>query len=258
MQRSTSYIIMFAAAVCLVCAIFVSGSAVALKSKQEANKILDRQKKVLAVAGLLQEGSTATPAEIGKLFEDNIKAKIVVLESGAYDETTDVTTFDQLKATKDENTSDVAPANLAGIPRVPRKALVYQYVKGDDLKSYILPIEGKGLWSTLYGSIALDRDCNTIKGITFYQHAETPGLGGEVDNPRWKGLWPGKLAFANEKWDTPAVEVIKGMAEPGDPHQIDGLSGATITARGVSYLVQFWLGKDGFGSYLKKMRGGAS
>ena len=192
------------------------------------------------------------------MFKENIKARIIDLETGTYDDTIDVEAFDQLKATKEPETSKTAPPNLAGIPRVPNKALVYQYVKGDQLKSYILPIEGKGLWSTLYGFIALDRDCNTIKGITFYQHAETPGLGGEVDNPRWKGLWPGKLAFADEKWDAPAVEVIKGMAEPGHPHQIDGLSGATITARGVSYLVKFWLGKEGFGSYLKKMRGGKS
>jgi len=258
MQRSTSYIILFAAAVCLVCAVFVSGSAVALKDKQEANKVLDRQKKVLTVAGLLDEGSAATPAEIGDLFKANIKSRIVDLASGAYDDETDASTYDQLKATKDPETSQNAPKNKAGIPRVPNKALVYQYVSGEQLKSYILPIEGKGLWSTLYGFIALDRDCNTIKGITFYQHGETPGLGGEVDNPRWKGLWSGKFAFANGQWDAPAIEVIKGIAEPGHPHQIDGLSGATITGRGVSYLVKFWLGKEGFGAYLNKMRGGKS
>ena len=125
MQRSTSYIIIFAAAVCLVCAIFVSSSAVALKDRQEANKVLDRQKKVITVAGLIEEGSSPSPAEIEKLFTEDIKARIIDLSTGGYDDKTDATTFDQLKSTKDPETSNTAPKNKAGIPRVPNKALVY-------------------------------------------------------------------------------------------------------------------------------------
>jgi len=118
----------------------------------------------------------------------------------------------------------------------------------------VLPVEGKGLWSTLYGFLALDKDVNTIKGLTFYQHGETPGLGGEVDNPKWKALWPGRKAFGDD--GQPKIAVIKGQAGPvaEDPYQVDGLSGATITARGVSHLVQFWLGTHGFGPYLKQFK----
>jgi Na+-transporting NADH:ubiquinone oxidoreductase subunit C len=118
----------------------------------------------------------------------------------------------------------------------------------------VIPVEGKGLWSTLYGFLALDKDVNTIKGLTFYQHAETPGLGGEVDNPKWKALWPGRKAFGDD--GQPKIAVIKGQAGPvaEDPYQVDGLSGATITARGVSHLVQFWLGTNGFGPYLKQFK----
>ena len=114
---------------------------------------------------------------------------------------------------------------------------------------YIFPIEGKGLWSTLYGFLAVNKDLNTVEGIIFYAHGETPGLGGEIENPRWTGLWPGKKVF--DKDGSPAISVVKGQAKPGDPYQVDGLSGATITARGVMHLVRFWMGDEGYGNYLK-------
>jgi Na+-transporting NADH:ubiquinone oxidoreductase subunit C len=127
-------------------------------------------------------------------------------------------------------------------------------VEGDELKAIILPIEGKGLWSTLYGYLALAPDANTVVGITFYDHGETPGLGGEVDNPRWQALWPNRKAY--DARGNAALRVKKGRAGPPeeDPHQVDGLSGATITSRGVTALIQFWLGDDGFGPYLASHR----
>ena len=150
--------------------------------------------------------------------------------------------------------SRVAPTNRAGITRLPLKSLVYERVAGDEIELLILPIEGKGLWSTLYGFLALAPDTTTIEGMTFYEHGETPGLGGEIDNPRWKSLWKGRLAYDAE-WQ-PAITVIKGAAGPAedDPYRIDGLSGATLTCRGVSDLVQFWLSSDGFEPFLAKFR----
>jgi len=253
MGRSTGYIIGFAVAICLACSIVVSGSAVMLKERQEANKVLDRQKKVLDVAGLLGEGSVSAQ-EVNELFAENITAKAVTLDTGEYNATIDVASYDQLKASKDPAISEKAPDNPAKVLRVPNDALVYHVMKDGEIDLLILPIEGKGLWSTLYGFIALEKDTTTIRGITFYQHGETPGLGGEVDNPRWKGLWTGRKAF-DADWK-PAIDVIKGQAGPvaEDPHNVDGLSGATITARGVGSLVQFWIGDEGFGPYLTKFR----
>ena len=129
----------------------------------------------------------------------------------------------------------------------------------------ILPIYGKGLWSTLYGFIAVDADGQTIRGITFYEHGETPGLGGEVENPAWKALWPGKSAFSAEEikgssldhLPTPIIQVAKGQVTSETvqaEHKVDGLSGATITSNGVTALVRYWLGPDGFGSYLHQLR----
>ena len=253
-MHSTGFTVMFAAAVCGVCSIFVSGSAVLLKDRQDENKILDRQSKVLMVAGLMDEGAKMPRAEIQKLFKENITPLLVDLQTGDPVEGVDLATFDQKKAAKDPATSRPAPENRAKVARVPNNGLLYEVKEGDDIKLLVLPIEGKGLWSTLYGFLALDADGNTIHGITFYQHGETPGLGGEVDNPSWKALWPGRKAFGDD-WE-PKISVIKGAAGPPeqDPYNVDGLSGATITSRGVSNLVKFWLDDDGFGPYLAKYR----
>lgn len=247
MQYSQKYIVGFAAAVCLVCGIFVASAAVALRDQQQQNAKLDQQEKVLNVAGLLQEGQKVSPAAIQKLFADNIKARVVDLATGEYTED------DPVKFAELPVADKVAPPNPAGVPRIPAKAIIYQVMNGERISAVILPVHGKGLWSTMYGYVALAPDGNTIKGLTFYQHGETPGLGGEVDNPRWKGLWPGRKVYADGR---PKIDVIKGQAGPPavDPYKVDGLSGATITSRGVGFLLQFWLGENGFQPYIEKFR----
>jgi len=254
MAYSNAYTLGFAAAVCGVCSIFVAGSAVLLKEKQETNKVLYRYEKVLNVAGLVQPGETLTAAEITKRFEDNIEQRIVELDTGKYAESIDAKTFDQRATAKDPATSEAAPPNPAKVLRIPKYASVYHVMEGDTVRKLIIPIEGKGLWSTLYGFLALESDAQTVSGITYYEHGETPGLGGEVDNPKWKALWPGRKIF-DEKGEV-AIEVIKGQAGPADkaPFKVDGLSGATLTSRGVTYMIQFWLGPDAFEPYLENFR----
>jgi Na+-transporting NADH:ubiquinone oxidoreductase subunit C len=109
-------------------------------------------------------------------------------------------------------------------------------------------------FTTLYGFLALDSDLKTIRGITFYEHGETPGLGGEVDNPRWKAQWKGKMAYDDNM--KILIEVLKGQVDPTSPqagHQIDGLGGSTITTRGVHNLVRFWLGENGYKPFLSNI-----
>ncbi len=253
-QHSNAYIIGFAAVVCLACSIVVSSSAVALRPRQDQNKELDRQKQVLTVAGLIEPGEDVGASRAQKLFDDNIVARVVELSTGEIDESADPASFDQRKATKDPAMSRPAGPNNAGLQRVPNEAVVYERVDDGAIEMYILPIEGKGLWSTLYGFLALAPDATTIEGITFYEHGETPGLGGEIDNPSWKALWPGRKAFDDQ--GKIAIEVIKGHAGPPaqDPYEVDGLSGATLTGRGVSHLVRFWLSENGFGPFLDRVR----
>ncbi len=254
MQHSSRYIVLFAAAVCGVCSIIVASSAVLLEDRQIENKLLDVQMKVLIVAGQRQDGEDIDAETIRQRFDESITARVVEMSTGQYAEGIDPDTFDQRSAASDPDSSTEAPTNRAKVRRVPNHGLVYHVEVDGELQSIILPIEGKGLWSTLYGFLALDVDGRSIDGITFYEHGETPGLGGEVDNPRWKALWIGRKAF-DEKGEV-RITVKKGMAGPPetDPYQVDGLSGATITSRGVTHLLAFWLGDAGFGPYLDRYR----
>ena len=254
MQPSARYTLLFAAAVCIVCSVLVSSSAVLLRDRQVENQLIDRQKKVLLVAGLMRDGESLSREEVRRRFTESLEPRVVNLETGAYVEEVDPDTFDQRKAARDPARSRTAPENAARVRRIPNEALVYLLRSDGAVDAIILPVEGQGLWSTLYGYLALAPDTRTVRNIIFYQHGETPGLGGEVDNPRWKALWKGRLAF-DEGWN-PKIAVIKGRAGPPeeDPHRIDGLSGATLTSNGVTNLVQFWLGQHGFGPYLEATR----
>jgi Na+-transporting NADH:ubiquinone oxidoreductase subunit C len=253
-QPSARYTLLFAAAVCIVCSVLVSSSAVLLRERQVENQLVDRQKKVLLVAGLMREGESLAREEVRRRFADNLEPRVVDLETGAYVDDVDPETYDQRKAARDPARSRRAPENAAGVQRVPNRALVYLLRSDGAVDSIILPVQGMGLWSVLYGYLALAPDTRTIRNIIFYEHGETPGLGGEVDNPRWKGLWAGRLAF-DENWQ-PAISVVKGRAGPPekDPYHVDGLSGATLTSNGVTNLLRFWLGEEGFGPYLEAAR----
>ncbi len=254
MQHSAVYTVFFAGAVCIVCAVLVSSSAVSLSERQDLNALLDKQKNVLYAAGLADPDEPLSREELLQRFA-NIRAVVIDLATG---EETDIdpTTFDQAKAAADPTTSREAPANRSAIKRVPHRALVYHVLENGETAMCVIPVEGYGLWSTLYGFLAIGRDGNTIRGLTFYQHGETPGLGGEVDNPKWKALWPGRRAY--DEAGNPAIRVVKGNAGNAQeaPHQVDGLSGATITGNGVSTMLEFWLGEQGFRKYLRRFREG--
>ena len=231
------------------CSVLVAGAAIGLRPLQEANKVRDRKKNILMVAGLYKPRES-----VEELFEQ-IEPRIVDLASGEYvdKDKLDPATFDQRAAARDPKLSVRIPANkdMAGIGRREKYSLVYLVKKGDKLDQVILPIDGKGLWSTLYGFLAVSGDLNTIKGITFYEHAETPGLGGEVDNPDWKAKWAGKKIY--DKDGRVQLNVAKAAAEEGNIHQVDGLSGATLTANGVTNIVRYWLGEDGFKKLLDRL-----
>lgn len=254
MRHSVRDTLTFAFLLCISCAIVVSSVAVALHERQAENKLLDEQKNVLEVAGLMREGEDLSREEIQRRFTESLEPLVVDLATGEEAEGVDPLSFDQRRASADPDTSRPAPANAAKVRRLPDMARIFLVRSDGKIEGIILPVEGYGLWSTLYGYLALGPDTRTIQGLTFYQHGETAGLGGEVDNPRWKALWPGRLAF-DENW-RPVVAVKKGPAGPvaEDPYHVDGLSGATLTSNGVTNLIHFWLGDHGFGPTLARYR----
>lgn len=250
-KETASKTFLVAFLLCVVCSVLVSSAAVYLRPTQEVNKALDKKRNILMAAGLLQQDKSIDEAYAA------IESRVVNLATGDYTEV-DVAGYDQRRAAKDPGQSEAVPADkdVASIKRKARNASVYLVRKGAEVRKIILPVHGLGLWSTLYGFLALDaRDLNTIKGLVYYEHAETPGLGGEVDNPAWKALWNGKQAF--DEAGEIRIEVIKGKADPARPegkYQVDGLSGATITSRGVSNMLHYWLSDEGFGPYLAKLK----
>ena len=236
--------------VCLVCAVVVATAAVMLRPVQETNKLLDKQVNILMAAGLYSKGM-----DVQQAFE-TIDRRFVDLQSGEYVDMPD--SYDQRRAAKDPAASVRldSSVDIASIRNQAKVAEVYlARDESGELSKIILPIHGYGLWSTLYGFLALEPDANTVAGLGFYEHAETPGLGGEVDNPKWKGLWPGKNLF-NEQGEL-AITVVKGNvdAQAADAqYKVDGLAGATLTTNGVNNLVRFWMGENGFGPYLSGLK----
>lgn len=238
--------------VCLVCSVVVAGAAVLLRPIQDSNQKADLIRNVVAVSGLLTEGLTEEQAL------QRINARMIELATGDEVQGIDPDTFNIAKAGKDPeiSTALTRQEDVAQIRREPRYLPVYRIV-GDngDLKRLILPVYGYGLWSTMYGFLALEADLRTVQGLRFYQHAETPGLGGEVDNPKWRAQWTGKVLF-DDTWKV-QVEVTKVEIDDSTPeaqHQVDALAGATITSRGVENLLKFWLSDKGYGPYLARLR----
>jgi len=252
-RESTSNTLLVAFSLSIVCAVFVSAATVMLKPVQEVNKALDRKRNILAAAGMLVEGRS-----VEEQFAQ-ISTRIVDLRTGKFSDDVDPKNYDQRRASKTPSQSDELSEDddLAKIARREHYATVYVVESATGgVDKVILPVRGYGLWSTLYGYIAVEADANTIAGLGFYQHAETPGLGGEVDNPRWKAFWPGKELYRD---GAVAVSLIKGAVDPASANatwQVDGLAGATITSRGVTNLLHFWLGENGFQPFLNNLRNG--
>lgn len=241
---------------CLVCSVIVSTAAVLLKPAQIANKSKDFKINILKAGGLYEQG-IADGKTINEMFE-SVTTKLVDLETGEYTDAVDIDKYDQRKAGKDASLSTdlSADEDIAKISRRVKYSKVYLVSEGDEIKKVILPIKGYGLWSTLYGFISLESDLNTVSGLTFYEHAETPGLGGEIDNPNWKAQWQGKKVYDGENVSLTVIKGKVNSATPGREYKVDGLSGATLTTRGVDNLVKFWMGSMGYAKYLDNLKSG--
>ena len=259
MKPETKKTFKVAVLLCLGCSVVVSTLAVGLKPIQEKQKESFRQQSILEAAGLWEAGANPT-----ELYADKITPVVVDLQTKSSTDRYTATdkSLELGKLMQNPEMYDELPQaeDVAGIKKREAYSVVYEVRDGENLKTIVLPIRGRGLWSTLYGFIALDMSESSegptelkVAGLTYYKHGETPGLGGEVDNKLWKAKWPGKLIFDDE-WDV-KVEVSKSATTD---YQVDALSGATLTSNGVSSMLKFWLGDDGFGPYLKSLTGTGS
>jgi Na+-transporting NADH:ubiquinone oxidoreductase subunit C len=260
---------------CLTCSLLVSSVATGLRSRQQANLELFRKSKVLEVAGI-------TPEEIKQgggvlaVFQQRIESRVIDLETGedaaeqagaamaqvgkniGKDAQEVIEKYDQVWAarSKMKSVAEQLPNSKAEDPAGLKYLEKYSHVyllkspDGNTVERYIFPIRGNGLWGMMMGFISLKPDLETVVGLTYYDHKETPGLGGEVDNENWKALWRGKLVY--DAAGGVALQVIKGPASPDSKFDIDGLTGATITSNSVTDMVKFWMGPRGFLNFIKK------
>jgi Na+-transporting NADH:ubiquinone oxidoreductase subunit C len=258
--NSTRYTIVFATVVCVVCALLVSVAAVMLQPRQKANARLYMEKNVLIAAGLVKPGEDVSRQQVERFFQTDVRARLVDFATGELlpEDRTNARDYDQRAARNDPGASRAAPPNNAGVGRMPSTGVVYLVGRDGKVEQVVIPLEGLGMWGTVYGFMALDRDASTIRGLTYYEHKETPGLGGEIGNPAWLALWQGRKAY--DEQGLPRIAVIKGTAGPPekDPLKVDGMSGATITSNAITRLTQFWLGDEGYGKFLRRFREGAT
>ena len=241
--------------VSLLCSSLVASAAVVLKPRQAANALLEVRRNILEVAGLMEPG-----ADVNALFA-MVESRLVDFETGTYVEDIDPDGFDPIRAAKDPERGMAIPSEL-DVARIGRRAkygLVYLVRKDSEVTRIILPVSGYGLWSTLYGFVALESDGNTVADIVFYRHAETAGIGDFVSQDAWRARWPGKRVYDDE--GRLRLQVFKGRVAADDPladYRVDGVSGATLTGNGVTNLIHYWLGDHGYGPFLRRVQGAGS
>jgi len=256
-KATTQKTLLVAFLLCVVCSILVSSAAVLLGPLQDANRVLDRNRNILQAAGLY-DPVVHTQEDVQAMFA-SFTPRIVALNAGEFlaereveELGIDPATYDQRNYINDPEFSELLSPqeDIADIRRRVIYPMVYLQESGGEVETIVLPINGYGLWGIMYGYLALEGDGSTVKGIAFYELKETPGLGAEVGNPRWVALWPGKQIYDEE--GRVALSVVKGQGE--DEYEIDGLSGATLTTRGVDNMIEYWMGDDGYGPFLEQFR----
>ena len=227
---------------CIACAIIVSITAVSVRPEQNLNVENEKKIKILAAAGIQTDRVDEEFSKIKTVFVDFETDKLVIIDPA----------YDHIKAASNPDLSTVIPKadDIAVLKRRENIGTIYVWVdEQNDIEKLVLPIRGYGLWGTLYGYLSLDSDLNTVRGIEYYDHKETPGLGGEVDNPNWKSDWYGKRIYNDD--GSVALYVTKGASSTD--YEIDGISGATLTTNGVSNMIKYWLGDNGYGPIIKNL-----
>jgi Na+-transporting NADH:ubiquinone oxidoreductase subunit C len=202
--------IFFATALCVACSLMLTMASTGLNAFQRENALVDRQKNILQAVGAVVPGQSYTADDIKALYQSSIQC-VSVGESGKV------------------MSAEATPANTLPL---------YLYLKDDEVASYIIPVDSRGLWGRIYGYLALDTDGSTVTGFTVYKHAETPGLGGEIENQWFQRNFVGKR-IVDYSGEFVSVKIAKGtvknvVRQDLQPNYVDGISGATMTGKFLS------------------------
>ncbi len=242
--------------VALVCSVLVSAATVGLRPIQERNALIERSRNIVALSGLVEDGVSLSGDEVLAAVEQ-MDVRVLDLETGEFEDGIDPDEFQPRAAALDPELGVAIPPDqdLASLGRRSRYEIVYLVWKDDELFRIILPIVGQGMWSTLYGYVALENDLNTIAAATFYEQAETAGIGDRIADPAWLAGWQGRAVYGSD--GSVRFRIAPGPVDPASAaaaHEVDAISGATVTASGVTRLVQYWFGSNGYAPFLDKLR----
>lgn len=228
MNRSKVYSVVFVLIITVFWGFVLSFAATSLREPQQANEQRNIRENILKAVGLMEREEKLEPEEINQLYDDSVESFLVDHEGkvipGSSADGVDL----------EEELENPDPAAW----RLP----VFVVTEGGKASVYAIPVYGQGLWSTLYGYLALEDDLDTVKGITFYDHGETAGLGAEIEQAWFQDNFVGKRIFDGSALRS--IQVVKGkvadvFSNAADhTYAVDGISGASITGRGVTNLLQ--------------------
>ncbi len=252
-RESAARAVLITLLVCTICSALIATVVSVLQPYREQNRALERTQRIRELVA----GVPGLEDLVGPLGSARLEPRVVDLASGSYVEGVDPALLDARAAARDPASSIALPPgrDLAGIGRRANLATVFEVFENGELRLLVLPVHGAGYVSTLYGYLALDADLDTVRGLSFHEHGETPGLGSEIENPRWREQWSGKRL--RDPSGELRIEVARGRAPASGEdaaHQVDGITGATRTGIGVTRLLRFWVGPDGFGPFLERLR----
>lgn len=235
--------------VALACGLAVSTASVTLRPLITANIDAERQARMAAMlAELPGIGDILTEAGQGA-----VEVALVDLRTGEVATDMDPATYDPLAVAADPEQSTVLSRaeDFAGLGRRENIAAVYLVHRDGRIVLVVLPVRGTGYQSTIKAYLALEGDFNTVAALTVYEQGETPGLGARIAEPEWQAQWAGKEVARDGEV---VIEVVRG--EASGPHEVAGVSGASVTGYAVTDMIQFWLGPSGYGAFLDRLRSG--
>lgn len=238
----------FTVTLCLLCSFMLTGTAELLKERKLAKK-RDELKRYVLVAADVDLGGN----DFRTIFEKSVTPMLVELDTGVISTDDNVMNFDDRMAAINPETSSKPKKDTAKIKSRADQVRVFKvFDDNGKLTSMVVPIYGKGLWSMIYGFVAVKPDMNTIVNVVIYEHGETPGIGDFLNDPEWTAKFQGKQLF--DENGKVALKIVKGGAKEGDIHGVDAVSGATMTGRGVQRSIKFWFGNEGFQTFFNKLK----
>ena len=233
---SNTYIFVFSLIMVTIVAILLSFVSIQLKPRQLLNAEIERKQDILRSVG-----------EAKQLGETKDKNSYIEEEFGEFITDSYVVNFQGEKVDADAFEVTLEMEEEIKIDQKDRKYPLFVYTNNGTTK-YIVPVRGKGLWGPIWGYIAFNDDMNTISGAVFDHEGETPGLGAEINTPGFEKPFTGKTIF-DENGNFVSIEVVKGGADPGNPHAVDAISGGTITSKGLQAMLEDCLA--GYVNYFK-------